>query len=237
MAVGVSGMPLKPYYEHAGITIWHGDCLEILPTLAPVDHVITDPPYNEQTHAGALTNGPGDDHLVDFAPLGDAGFRHAFTGIGRVVQRWTVATVAWQHAALLEREPITGLRFVRLGVWVKPNGTPQFTGDRPAQGWEAVVILHRADVKLKWNGGGRHGVWNIPKESTCHPTGKPLRLVKEFVSLFTDPGDTILDPFMGSGTTLRAAKDLGRRAIGIEIEERYAELAAKRMAQEVLPLK
>lgn len=69
-----------------------------------------------------------------------------------------------------------------------------------------------------------------------HPTTKPLGLVSRFVSLFSEAGETILDPFMGSGTTLRAAKDLGRKAIGIEIEERYCEIAARRLEQEVLAL-
>lgn len=228
------GLLLKPYYDDGQITIYHGDCLDVMPALGSVSHIITDPPYNAQTHAGALTNGHGEDHLVDFAPLSDDTVRAVFTEFSRLVQRWVVATMAWQHAALIEREPIDGLRFVRLGVWLKPNGTPQFTGDRPAMGWEPVVIMHRESEKLRWNGGGRHAVWTKNKVSTNHPTGKPIGLLRSFVEQFTDPGDLILDPFMGSGTTLRAAKDLGRRAIGIEIEEKYCEIAVKRLAQEVL---
>ena len=71
------------------------------------------------------------------------------------------------------------------------------------------------------------------EQAGCHRTQKPLSLVKQLAAAFTNQGDMILDPFMGSGTTLRAAKDLGRKAIGIEIEEKYCEIAAKRMAQEV----
>jgi len=73
-------------------------------------------------------------------------------------------------------------------------------------------------------------------DSHGHPTTKPIMLMSDLCQVSSNAGDTILDPFLGSGTTLRAAKDLGRKAIGIEIEERYCEIAAKRLAQEVLPL-
>jgi len=102
-------------------------------------------------------------------------------------------------------------------------------------GWEPVAICHRPGKK-RWNGGGRHAFWTFPKGSnrTGHPTGKPVGLFEAFVSDFTDPGDLVLDPFMGSGTTLDACKLLGRQAIGIEIEEKYCEIAARRLAQGVL---
>ncbi len=124
---------------------------------------------------------------------------------------------------------------MRLGIWVKPDSAPQFTGDRPSPGWEAIVFMHRAEVKLAWGGHGRSSVFtsNTVKGST-HPTEKPLRLVRELVRLCSEPGSLVLDPFMGSGTTLRAAKDEGRRAIGIEKDERYCELAAARLGQEIL---
>jgi len=89
---------------------------------------------------------------------------------------------------------------------------------------------------LSWNGGGRHGVFVCPKIQGQHLTQKPLKLVSELVDLFSNSGDVILDPFMGSGTTLRAAKDLGRRAIGIEIEEKYCKIAVERLSQEMLPM-
>lgn len=106
-------------------------------------------------------------------------------------------------------------------------------------GYEAFVAMH-ADGRSKWNGGGRHGVFIVNKGCggmpSEHPTTKPLQLIKDLVWLFSEEGDTVLDCFAGSGTTLRAAKDLGRKAIGIEIEERYVEIAIKRLQQEVLPL-
>lgn len=139
------------------------------------------------------------------------------------------------HAADLYRDPPDGLEAIRIGAWVKRNPCPQFTGDRPGQGWEAVILLHPPGRK-KWSGGGKAATWTSTVSHGLHPTEKPLYLISEWVRLFTDPGETILDPFMGSGTTLRAAKDLGRKAIGIEIDEKYCEIAARRMAQEVLPL-
>ena len=226
--------PMTPYYDDGkGIQIYLGDCRDVLPTLGPVDHVITDPPYSEDTHAGARYGGDGAaGSLIDFASVSATFVRDAFALTAPA--RWCLATVDWQHMGHLKQCPPDGLRFVRFGIWNKPDGAPQFTGDRPAQGWEAIAILHKLGGKMRWNGGGNRAVWthNIARED--HPTAKPLSLLRELVSLFTDPGETILDPFMGSGTTLRAAKDLGRRCIGIELEEKWAEVAAKRLAQEVL---
>src|ERR1700690_2963607 len=136
---------------------------------------------------------------------------------------------AWQHAALLER---AGVPLVRLGIWHKPNGAPQFTGDRPGTGWEAIAILHR-EGKKRWNGGGHHAVWTFNKENTDHTTGKPLGLVSDFVSKFSDPGEVVLDPFMGSGTTGVAAIQLGRKFIGIEKDPKYFDIACQRIEQAV----
>ena len=88
------------------------------------------------------------------------------------------------------------------------------------------VLDDRPFVMLQEHGG-------IHKEPRWHPTQKPVRLMRELVGLFSSPGQVVLDPFMGSGTTLVAAKKLGRKAIGIEIEEKYCEIAAKRLSQEV----
>ena len=91
--------------------------------------------------------------------------------------------------------------------------------------------------KKRWNGGGHpNNHFDDTDRVTPHPTSKPLSMFRTFVERFTDQGELILDPYMGSGTTLRAAKDLGRQAIGIELNERYCEIAAKRCAQEVLDL-
>jgi site-specific DNA-methyltransferase (adenine-specific) len=223
---------MTPYYEHGGVTIYHGDCRDILP-LVEADVCITDPPYSAQTHEGART-GDGADKLVDFDPYSAEELAITFGALR--VRRWVVATMDWKHIAAWAEDPPIGLRFVRFGIWVKPNGSPQFTGDRPAMGWEGVAILHTHTGPMRWNGGGHHAVWSANKVNSLHPTGKPPELVERFVALFTDPGETIVDPFMGAGTTLRAAKDLARKAIGIEREERYCEIAAERLSQSVLDL-
>jgi site-specific DNA-methyltransferase (adenine-specific) len=227
---------MTPYYEDAAVKLFLGDCREILPQLDAVDHVITDPPYSDTTHEGARTGDASSAGvLVDFASVDADAVRSVLAACK--ARRWAVLTVDWQHVLPLKVEPPKGWKFVRHGVWVKPNGTPQFTGDRPAQGWEAVAILH-ADVKgkMRWNGGGLPATWTHCKVAGYHPTGKPEALLSEIVAQFTDPGDLILDPFGGSGTTAVAAKRLGRRCIVIEREEKYCEVAAKRLAQGALDL-
>ena len=88
---------------------------------------------------------------------------------------------------------------------------------------------------MNWQGGGHRAVWTCQREQRpIHPAQKPIRLIKRLVALFAKENDLILDPFMGSGTTLRAAKDVGCRAIGIETDERYCQLAADRIRQKVL---
>jgi site-specific DNA-methyltransferase (adenine-specific) len=148
---------------------------------------------------------------------------------------WLVSFLDWRYVSHIEYQPPIGLRFIRMGIWVKPNGAPQLSGDRPGMGWEAIAMLHNDKRRLKWNGGGHRAVWTCLREKRpFHPAQKPLSLVKRLASLFSDPGDTILDPFMGSGTVLRAARDIGCKAIGCELKERYCEIAANRLRQEVL---
>lgn len=214
-------------------TLYLGDCREILPALGMVDAVITDPPYGRKTHEGARTrldaNGKetGDEILVNFASISCDDFLALSQSLVTMTTRWVVMTCEWRYAALIEE---VGLPLVRLGVWTKPNGAPQFTGDRPATGWEAVAILHREGPK-RWNGGGKRAVWNIPAEPGEHPTQKPLALMRQWVELFTDQNETILDPFMGSGTTGVAAVNLGRKFVGIEIKPKYFNIACQRIEE------
>lgn len=221
---------MTPYYEEQGIVIYHGDCREVLPSLPKVDLVLTDPPYaDKETHANHLST-IVDRQGLGFKGLSETDFADYASCLIAISERWTVMTADFRHICYAES---IGLPLIRLGIWVKPNGAPQFTGDRPGMGWEPIGIFHK-DGRKRWNGGGRHGVWTCCTENGFHPTQKPLDLFVSLMQDFSDQGETVLDPFMGSGTTLRAAKDLGRQAIGIEIEERYCEIAANRLRQEVL---
>lgn len=219
------------------VQLYCGDCLEILPTLGAgsVDAVITDPPYGEsETHASHLSkvvlrNGERARRALHFAGLSGNVLVEIANSWCCVAKRWVVFSCEWKHAHLLDE---AGL-LVRLGIWRKPDGAPQFTGDRPGTGWEAIAICHRPGKK-SWNGGGSHAFWNVPKHGvTGHPTEKPLKLVKSLVDDFTNYGEIVLDPFMGSGTTGVACVRTGRRFIGIELEPRYFDIAVKRIKAEL----
>lgn len=210
-----------------GVTLHLGDCQEMLSRRDAVDCIITDPPYDKATHTGARSRKSLSKSVIDFDPVSTAQLAEYADSFCKVARRWVVMTCAWQHAAALERAAVP---LVRLGVWVKPNAAPQFTGDRPGMGWEAVAILHRPGRK-RWNGGGHHAVWRCPVVRGGHPTQKPDRLLAEWVRLFSNPGETILDPFMGSGTTGVAAVRLGRRFTGYEIDRKYFDLACRRIEE------
>lgn len=213
-------------------TLYNADCRDVLPILTGVDAVITDPPYGDKTHRGARTGGnghsdpnSGKDTLITFSSITEDLFIDTCIKLVEITKRWIVMTCEWRHAAKIEE---SGLPLIRLGVWIKPNGAPQFTGDRPGTGWEAVAILHR-EGKKRWNGGGHHAVWNVPKVEGEHPTTKPQSLLQKWVKDFTDKEECILDPFMGSGSTGVAAVQMDRKFIGIEIDNKYFDIACKRI--------
>ena len=235
----------------------HGDCREVLPTLGQVDHVITDPPYSSRTHATAAAAAAAARDLPDgnkrrVYASGANGFgfdcvtpddRDALAReAARLAKRWVLVFTDNEGVGdWLRANEAAGLDHVRIGSWVKVGAPPQFTGDRPASGTEAIVIAHPSGRK-RWNGGGAHAVWTHPIAAidskkrgdgrSDHLTPKPLSLMLELVELFTDPGDLVLDPFCGSGTTGVACLRLGRRFIGIERDEKYAAVARERLEAE-----
>lgn len=221
--------------EDDPVVIVHGDCAEILPSLgeSSVDHLITDPPYSERTHAGARSTRPGMGltvvKLVTFDSIDDAAFLALCQESVRVARRWVIMSCDWRHAVTAEAQMPN--EYIRCGVWIKGDSAPQFTGDRPGVGWEAILMLHR-EGKKRWNGGGHHAVWSCGVErNNVHSTQKPLALVQKWIRDFTDPGEVILDCFGGSGTTAIAALAEGRRCIIIEKEEKYCDLIRSRVAE------
>jgi len=215
-------------------TIITGDCLEVMKRLPDgcVDAVITDPPYDAKTHTGARYGFRDTSSKIPF-PVADV---EAITPpMIAASNGWVLAFCALEMYGTYR--DAAGDGWVRAGFWRRTNGVPQFTGDRPGQPGEGIAIMHSGRVKKAWNGHGRHGFWEYP--IVCggpHPTTKPLPLMEHLLQDFTSEGDTILDPFCGSGTTCVAAKRLGRHFIGIEIDPGYAQTARNRLRDTERPL-
>jgi hypothetical protein len=204
---------VTPYYEEPGITIYCGDCREILPQLGPVDLVLTDPPYGVLAESGSAAtrrSGGNRDNGVcawDIAPTSE--LLQELAVISKAQMFWGGCHLALPptYGYLVWDKQIDGLNFGEVEYcWTSKRFAPR-------------IFRHRA---VGVDGG------------KVHPTQKPAALMKWCIG-FCPEAQTILDPFMGSGTTLVAAKQLGRRAIGIEIEPRYCDIAIQRLRQEVLP--
>ena len=224
---------ITPKVLPEGVKLVHGDCFPLMEKMGDgeVDIILTDPPYSTQTHDGARTGtwskkGSTPDKLLTFDSITPEQFVLFAQHAVRIAKRWVITFCDWKYAHLLE-----DLGLVRLGVWVKGNPAPQFTGDRPSQGWEAVAILHR-DGKKRWNGGGTCATWRFNRvDAKHHPTEKPLPLLRHLLRLFSDRGELIFDPFMGSGAHGVAAMQVGRCYYGIERDERFFKVAQKRLAR------
>ena len=207
---------MKPYYEHGGITIYHGDCREIAPTLGGGLAVVSDPPYG-----------------VAF----DTDYRRFSAGFA--VERKQHAPV---HGDADPFNPAPWLDYPEVILW----GANCYSERLPMGSWLVWDKRHRngtaflADAEVAWEKFG-HGVYIfavtsqgfIRPEPIEHPTQKPVSLMEWCIRRTKLD---VLDPYSGSGSTLVAAKNLGRKAIGIEIEERYCEISARRLRQEVLAL-
>ena len=234
---------MKPYYEEPGIRIYHGDMRLVLP-LGQVDLIVTDPPYGIDFHSARPSDerkkdkiaNDGLDSYIQMLPEMWAHFRYALKeggccccccgGGGGSTPSLAYAWIEVPKHLTLENVCIWDKGFVGMG-W------------RYRFQWEAVIIATKGERKT-WNGGAnRSNILEFQKvipQNGEHPTPKPEALMRQLIEDNSNPGDYVLDPFCGAGTTLRAAKDLGRKAIGIEIEEKYCEIAVQRLRQEVLPL-
>ena len=229
--------------EHIGDAVLYlADCREVLPTLGTVDHVISDPPYESSLHDSKnslrgpvrVDSGP-DLKGLDFAPI-DAIRDDVVDLVSAICDGWFIAfcTVegVWKWAEAINASP---MKYRRACIWVKPDSTPQLNGQGPAQGAECFVTAWAGRGHAKWYAGGKRGVYrhtvNPPDRQGEHPTEKPWRLFAEILNDFTISSETILDPFMGSGTTGVACARLGRSFIGIEQDPKWFDLSCRRIEQ------
>ena len=204
---------MKPYYDCDGITIYHGDCREVLPTLPKFDLLLTDPPYG--IDAANMTMGKGQSSKPKRLRFGKSDW-DADRPCLEFIEGVTELVCVWGGNYFTDVLPPTNHWL----VWHKKNDDRSFS-----------------ECEFAWTNFGkqaRHFAWSWLHggEEKIHPTQKPLALMRWCIS-FAPDAKTILDPFMGSGTTLVAAKREGRKAVGIELEERYCEAAVKRLQQSV----
>lgn len=210
---------MKPYYEEDGITIYHGDCRQILPQLEVAEVIITDPVW---------PNCP--EGLLIGADCPCLLFMEFWTAIKTPIR----AVFVMRHDSdprMLNPVDLPYARSVQLpyvipgyiGRWLGGDETAYCFGSPIPSREGQKVIPGRAPAVQP---GGR--------KANGHPCSRAIEHFEFLVRWWSEPHETIIDPFAGSGTTLRAAKDLGRKAIGIEIEEKYCEIAARRLAQKVL---
>lgn len=201
---------MTPYYQDDYVTLYHGDAREIVPGLGRFDLLLTAPPYG----IGERMQG------------GTWGAKSKYEDF----RKWDKAIEADALAAIIDcaRDAI---------VW--GGNYYDMMASRCWLVWDKQNAVHTmADCELAWTNfdfPAKRLSLPVGNHAFGHPTQKPLALMKWCITLAGD-AKTILDPFAGSGTTGRAAKDLGRKAVLIEIKERYCEIAANRMRQEVLPL-
>ena len=217
---------MKPYYDDGQITIYHGDCREILPNLNSVDLVVTDPPYNVGKDYGTASDSLSGEEYESF-----------------------MRTIV-NHARRLSEAHVWVAPRYKMAMWwaLLPDAheivIPMRAGNAIRQDWSSkyatlLIVgtpdsLHPDDL---WENIRHRGEGYFFREETFgHPGYTPYPIMARAIATMSKSPSLIVDPFMGSGTTLRAAKNLGRKAIGIEIEERYCEIAVKRLAQEVMAL-
>ncbi len=227
---------MTPYYQDDAVTIYHGDCRGVMAqmSLGGVDMVLTDPPYGIDYQSNMRTKSEKFMRIAN--DTGDSRLE-IYPFITPLLKQDSVGVFfcSWKNYHE-EYQAISALLDVKnCVVWDKGGGGIGDLAHSLSTDYELAIVGHKGAATIR---GKRLGsVWSFGKvnpNTMQHPTEKPVYLMNQFLETFSDHGDLVLDPFMGSGTTLRAAKDLGRKAIGIELEEKYCEIAAKRMCQEVL---
>lgn len=258
---------MKPYYEEGGVTIYHGDCREVLPQLSKVGQIVTSPPFNagrEYEQGRWRTLAEYDEFNREWVVLSTNALRpggwfcceiqdmhispeHSHAFIGQSEQ-----SCMGTHAKIILNLITAGMIFKSSAIWNRGRWVADASRLTCAPGSPALLTQH-SNLLFARKSGSRPGAYEFPlltnqeKALWCrsvwdhiqpeafvgHPAKMPERMAWGFIKCWSLPPDVICDPFCGVGTTLTAAKDLNRRAIGIEIEERYCEIAAKRLSQGV----
>lgn len=253
---------MTPYYDDGKCVIYHGDCREILPLVEGVDLIVTSPPYN-QLGSRIPPRGSGFKAKDLWTRrIASSGYADDLSEVEYLQWQGVVAALCFQSSRVgasffynhkvryREGEPVHPIDLVRgfSGwtlrqeiVWSRPGSMVQNARMFPPSD-ERIYWMVKPGAPWTWNLEANEwsSVWRMnparAQSMTDHPCPFPLGLATRPILATTNAADLVLDPFMGSGTTLRAAKDLGRRAVGIEIEERFCEIAATRLGQEVLPM-
>ena len=229
------------YYQHAGVTIYHADCRDILPSLNGVQTTITDPVWPNASPALVGSDDPYQLFAEEMALLqsqrlavqiGCDSDPRFLSGVPPRLAFFRVVHMEYVRPNYKGRLLDTSNAAYLFGESPAADDAGYLFGKPPESREGGRVIPGRVIATSVGDGNRNQADYGITK----HPTPRKLEHVKWLVSRWSDPDDTILDPFMGGGTTLVAAKHLGHRAIGIEIEERWCELAAHRLSQEVMAL-
>lgn len=226
-----------------GVDLWLGDCRALLDHVGEFTAMITDPPYESHIHKAKSakgmqrrlrTDGQRNPAAIDFSSID--GLREVVVEpLVQLCHGWFIAfctpegIAPWRNAL-----KAAGAKYKRACFFCKTDAAPQFNGQGPAFAVEPFVTAWCGKGMSHWNGGGRRNWWALPTNGTdregTHPTEKPLALMSEIVSLFTSPGDTVFDPFMGSGTTGVACVRSGRKFIGVERDPKYFAVAERRIS-------
>lgn len=255
---------MVPYYDDGSVVIYHGDNVDVLPRLGLFDMIFTSPPYNLGVSAGggfghytdeagmrkrggggkwtggALANGYADHD--DAMPHADYEVWQRGVLTACWAQLTDVGAIFYNHKPRVQAGTLwtplavnPGLPVRQIIIWARAGGT-NFAPTHYLPTHEWIVVLAKPDFRLKSKGASGVGdVWRVPQESsTNHPAPFPVELPARAIESCAPT--SVLDPFMGSGSTLRAAKDAGVRAVGIEKSEAYCEIAARRLGQEVFDL-
>lgn len=217
--------------EEISVPTWSiacGDGPDGLLASADVDFVWADIPFNKRVEDRNAAE-KSRDNLFDFDAMTPELLARIASAVAARCKRWSVIKTSWEETHLVRAAfEAAGMEYVRQGTWEKTNPKPQKTGDRPAQGNEALCIFHSKTCRMDWNGGGRPATWYAPVvngDDKIHPTQTPDELLKQIFEDFTNPGETIADICAGSFRSGVVAVSLGRNYLGWDLQQKYVDMA------------